>query len=298
MVDRPAPLAASGRDHLLLLLLSALWGGSFPLIKVAVSGLPPLWVAGARIALGGLSLAALLRLRGVPLPRGRAVWARLAFMGIVGNVAPFALIAWGETRVASGVAAILMAMVPLMVMVIAHFRVADEPLTPGKLLGLALGFTGVVVLMGPAALAGIGGHLGGELGILLATVGYASATIAARGLPPLSSDAASAGMLLVAAPLALALAAAVDPPAALSPGLAPLLAVGVLGLLCTAFGYVLYLRIVASAGAGFASMNNFLVPPFGVIYGAAALGERLPPSAFAALGLILLGLLVQRRRRP
>ena len=164
MANRPTPLTASGRDYVLLLLLSAMWGGSFLLIKLAVATLPPLWVASLRITVGGLALLLVLRLRGLVLPRGRAVWARLAFMGIVGNLAPFALIGWGELQVASGLAAILMAMVPLMVMVIAHFRVPDEPLTPGKTLGVGLGILGVILLIGPSALSGRRQPCGGGAG--------------------------------------------------------------------------------------------------------------------------------------
>jgi drug/metabolite transporter (DMT)-like permease len=293
---RPIPLAASRHDYLLLLLLSAMWGGSFLLIKIAVSSLPPLWVAALRIAVGGLALLLVLRLRGLGLPRGRRVWARLAFIGILGNLAPFTLIGWGELQVATGLAAILMAMVPLMVMVIAHFRVPDEPLTPGKIAGIALGIAGVVVLIGPAALSGMGSHVAAELAILAATACYAASALAGRGLPPLTADAASAAMLLIAAPVGLIAAAVVDPPGSFAPQLQSLLAVGLLGLACTGLGYVLFFRILTGAGAGFASMNNFLVPPFGVLYGGLVLGERLPPSALAAMALILAGLLALRWR--
>lgn len=273
-----------------------MWGGSFLLIKIAVGSLPPLWVAALRISIGGLALLLLVRLRGLSLPRGWSVWTRLGFMGIVGNLVPFTLIGWGELQVASGLAAILMAMVPLMVMVIAHFIVPDEPLTPGKIAGIVLGIGGVIVLIGPAALSGVGSHVVAELAILGATVCYAASAIAGRGLPPLTPNAASAAMLLVAAPVGLALAAFTAPPASLSPSLEALLAASLLGLLCTGFGYVLFFRILTSAGAGFVSMNNFLVPPFGVFYGGLVLGEQLPPSAFAAMALILAGLLALRWR--
>lgn len=287
---------ASGRDYALLLFLSAMWGGSFPLIKVAVGSLPPLWVAGGRIALGALALLAFVTIRGTRLPRGRAVWARLGYMGVVGNIAPFALISWGEQRVPSGVAAILMAMVPMMVVVVAHFRLPDEPLTLGKSIGVALGIAGTLVLIGPSAFIGLGSNLAGELAILLATVCYASSALAGRGLPPLAPESASGGMLIVAAPIGLLLAAIVDPPWTLAPTSASLIALVVLGILCTGLGMLLFLGILSRAGAGFASMNNFLVPPFGVIYGRLGLAERLPITAFAAMALILAGLLAQRLR--
>jgi drug/metabolite transporter (DMT)-like permease len=298
MTAQRIPLAASGPDFALLLLLSAIWGGSFPLIKIAVGDLPPLWVAAGRISLGGLALLVILRLRGATLPRGGfPVWGRLAFMGIVGNVVPFALIGWGEIQVPSGVAAILMAMVPLMVVVIAHFWVPDEPLTGAKLAGIGFGLAGILMLIGPSALAGLGNHVAGELAILLATVCYALTAVIGRGLPPLSADAASSGMLLAAAPVGLVAAALVDPPAALAPTASALAAVAVLGIVCTGLAFVVFFRMLARAGAGFASMNNFLVPPFGVIYGWLGLGEKLPPTAFLAMLLISLGVLVQRLQK-
>ena len=155
---KPAARVASGRDYALLLSLSAMWGGSFPLIKVAVGSLPPRWVAGGRIGLGALALMCFMAVRGTRLPRGRAVWARLGYMGVAGNIAPFALISWGEQRMPSGIAAILMAMVPMMVVVVAHFRLPDEPLTFGKSIGVVLGIVGTLVLIGPSALTGLGGN--------------------------------------------------------------------------------------------------------------------------------------------
>ena len=298
MTDRPIPLAASRHDYLLLLLLSAMWGGSFLLIKIAVGSLPPLWVAALRITIGGLALLAVVQIRGLRLPRGRRVWGRLAFMGIIGNLAPFTLISWGELQVASGLAAILMAMVPLIVMVIAHFIVPDEPLTPGKIAGVVLGVAGLVVLIGPSAIAGVGGHIAAELAILAATICYSASALAGRGLPPLTADVMSASMLLVAAPVGLVLASLAAPPGSFSPSLESLLAAALLGLACTGLGYVLFFRVLTSAGAGFVSMNNLLVPPFGVFYGGLILGERLPPSAFAAMVLILLSLLALRWRSP
>ena len=299
MAVRQPALTASGADKALLLLLSAIWGGSFPLIRIAVGSLPPLWVVAGRISLGDAALLAVLFLAGGRLPRGTGVWARLAFMGVFGNLAPFALISWGEQEVASGVAAILMAMVPLMVVLVAHFRVPDEPLTRAKWLGVVLGIAGTLVLIGPAALHGLSGHVAGEIAILAATVCYAAATVAARSLPALGSASVSAGVLLVAAPLGLAAAAISDPPGSLAPTIPALAAVAVLGFLCTGLGYVLFFRILSRAGAGFASMNNYLVPPFGVIYGWIGLGERLSAAALFAMMLILGGVLDQGwHRKP
>ncbi len=295
---KPAARAADRRDYLLLLILSALWGWSFPLIKLGVATLPPLWVASGRISLGAVALLCYMLIRGTRLPRGGATWMRLGYMGIVGNILPFGLISWGEVRVPSGVAAILMAMVPMMVVVVAHFRLPDEPLTFGKSLGVVLGIVGTVVLIGPSALSdlgsGLGGSFAGEVAILVATVCYASSALAGRGVPLMPAESASGAMLLVAAPIGLIAASIIDPPWTLAPGAGSLAAVGTLGVLCTGFGFVLFFGILTRAGAGFVSMNNFLVPPFSVFYGHFIMAERLPVSAYAAMGLILLGLAVQR----
>src|ERR1041385_6036327 len=184
---KPAARSADGRDYLLLLFLSALWGWSFPLIKIGVSTLPPLWVASGRITLGAVALLTYMTIRGTRLPRGRAVWLRVGYMGIVGNILPFALISWGEVHVASGIAGILMALVPMMVVVVAHFRLPDEPLTFGKTLGVILGIIGTIVLIGPSALTGLGSSFAGEVAILIATVCYASSALARRGGAPLTA---------------------------------------------------------------------------------------------------------------
>jgi drug/metabolite transporter (DMT)-like permease len=297
-VAKPVAQTASGRDSLLLLLLSALWGWSFPLIKIGVATLPPLWVASGRISLGAIALLIYMLIRGTRLPRGRSTWLRLGYMGIVGNIVPFALISWGEMRVSSGIAAILMAMVPMMVVVVAHFRLPDEPLTFGKSLGVVLGIIGTIVLIGPSALSDLGNgfssSFAGEVAILVATVCYASSALAGRGVPPMPAESASGAMLLVAAPLGLIAASIIDPTWTLAPSTGSIAAVTTLGVLCTGLGFVMFFGILSRAGAGFVSMNNFLVPPFSVFYGHFIMAERLPLSAYAAMGLILLGLGVQR----
>ena len=291
---KPAERSADGRDYLLLLFLSALWGWSFPLIKMGVATLPPLWVAGGRISLGAVALLGYMAIRGTRLPRGRGTWARLAFMGIVGNIVPFALISWGEVHVASGIAAILMAMVPMMVVLVAHFHLPDEPLTFGKTVGVVLGIAGTLVLIGPSAFSGFDSSFAGEVAILMATISYASSVLAGRGVPPLPAGSASAAMLLVAAPLGLIAASIIDPPWTLSPSSGSLAAVVTLGVLCTGLGMLLFFSVLSRAGAGFVSMNNFLVPLFSVLYGHFGMAERLPISAYGAMALILLGLGVQR----
>jgi len=288
------------RDYGMLLLLGSIWGGSFLFIKMAVADVPPMTVAAIRIVIGGAVLAAVAAWRGQSLWSLRHHWRPLLIMGAFGTMLPFALIGWGETHIDSGLAAILMAAVPFNTILLAHFLVHEEPLSWGKILGVVLGFAGVVILIGPEALHQFGGQTLAQIAVLLATLCYAVNSIIARKLNHFSGEAAGAGMLIAAAVFAVPLSLAMGRPWALAPSATSLFAVTTLGWLCTGVGYLLFFRIIASAGAGFVSLNNFLVPLFGVIWGAIVLGERLEPRAFIALILILAGVavprLLQRRR--
>ncbi len=281
-------------DYLLLLLLGAVWGASFLLIKLAVATIPPMTVAGGRIAIGAAVLVLVARWRGASLRRLRNSWRPLLAMGTIGTVLPFFLINWGETRIDSGLAAILMSAVPLSTIILAHLFVPDEPLTPGKIAAVALGIAGIAVLVGPSAPSGLGGTFLAQLAVAGATLCYAGSSIVARRLPPLPAELVGAGMLLMASLAGLPASLLIDRPWQLAPSATSLLAVAALGLFCTAGGYLLLFRIIARAGAGFSSFNNYLVPLFGVLWGALLLGERPEPRAFAALALIFAGLAAPR----
>ena len=287
-------------DYLLLLLLGAVWGSSFLLIKVAVATIPPITVATGRIGIGAIVLALMLAVRGRAWPCDKRAWLLLIVMGTIGNAIPFSLINWGETHIDSGLTAILMSSVPLATIMLAPAFVRDEPLTPGKLVGAALGMGGVAVLIGPGALMGAHGELLGEVAVTCAALCYAVNGLVARRLPPMPVEVISAGTLLCATLVALPLSLAAERPWHASPSALSLAALVLLGVLNTAGGYLLLFKLVVRAGAGFASLNNFLVPLFGVMWGVLLLEERPSPRAFAGLVLIFAGLAAVRlwpRRR-
>jgi len=219
-------------------------------------------------------------------------------MGTVGTVLPFALINWGETHIDSGLAAILMSAVPLLTIVLGHFLRSDEKITGGKAIALVLGGAGVVVLVGPDALRGLGADLLGQLAVLGACACYAVNSLTARGLARHPAEVVTFGMLAAAAVAAVPLSLLIDRPWQLDISSLSLLAVLALGVLPTALGYIIAFRIIAGAGAGFASFNNYLVPVFGVLWGMALLGEELEPRALLALLLIFAGLAAPRLVRP
>ena len=159
-----------GRDLALLVLLATMWGSAFVFIKLGVATVPPFTLAAARIMLALVLMLAYLRLRRLRLPRGR-VWLVFALLGLVGNVAPFVLISWGEIIIDSALAAILMAVGPLFTVLLAHAFTGDERLTPLKLLGVLIGLSGVVVLIGADALAGLGDNVAAQLAVTAGAFG-------------------------------------------------------------------------------------------------------------------------------
>ena len=285
-------------DFVLLLALSSIWGASYMLIKLGLETVPPLTLAAARIVLGAATLMAVVRLRRLRLPGTWRAWTPFAVMAVVGNVVPFSLIAWGETRIPSGLTAILLGVVPVSTMVLAHICTADDRITAPKLAGLAAGFAGLCVLVGPDLLAGLGGGLAGKLAIVGAALCYATSIVYARrlrGSPVLVNAACT---LTLAATIIVPFSLALEAPWGLEPSATSVAALVVLGVVGTGAATMIFFGLVAGAGATFTSLINFLIPLFGVLWGWAVLSERLPATAFVGLALILSGVaLVNRRRR-
>ena len=281
------------REWVLLGMLSLLWGGSFFLVAIALRGLPPFTLVTLRVGLAAASLLFLLPLCGSGLPRGRAVWLACLGMGLLNNAIPFSLIVWGQTQIASGLAAILNATTPLATVLVAHLCTQDEPLTASRLMGVVAGLAGVAVMIGPTALMGLGSHLLAQLACLAAALSYACAGVFGRrfrrlGMAPLQT---AAGQLLVSSALLLPVALLVDRPWHLpAPAAEVWAAVIVLALLSTALAYVLYFRILAAAGATNLLLVTFLIPVSAILLGVLALGERLTANQLAGMALIGAGL--------
>jgi drug/metabolite transporter (DMT)-like permease len=282
------------QDYALLVALGAVWGSSFLLIKWAVQTIPPATVATGRIAIAAVVLILIVAARGSHWHRALRAWRLLAIMGLIGNIIPFTLINWGEVRIDSSLTAILMSTVPLATIFLAPAFVPDEPVTAGKITGVAFGMAGVAALIGPSALASAHGELLGELAVTAATLCYATNGLLARRLPPMPVEVISAGALLCAAVVGLPVSLLVDQPWQINPSLGSLAALICLGIVNTAGAYLLLFRLTLRAGAGFASFNNFLVPLFGVMWGVLLLDEQLSLRTIAGLLLILAGLAAVR----
>lgn len=288
-------------NWLRVITLSILWGGSFAANRAALEGFGPITIATLRISIGGIALLILMRLMGQRLPRTHRVWPYIIGMAAFTSALPFSILGWGQQYVASGFAGITMAAVPLFTMILAIRFVPEEHLTAGRVIGLLLGFAGVAILIGPAALTATTGASNeslARLACLMTAFSYATGSIITRRCPPVPMVALSAAVLTVAAlmlwPIMLL---AEGMPSLSDKPTAALLTVGYLGLLPTALATIMLVTVVQQAGPTFLTLSNYQVPLWAVIFGALFFGERLPGSFLAALGLILAGLAVSSLRR-
>lgn len=291
------------REWVSLLVLTAMWGTSFLFTKVAVTALPVAWVVMARLGIGALVLVVLAWLLGRGVPRGRRLWLFFGLIALVGNLLPFSLITWGQQSIDSGLAGILMAIMPLATLGLAHLFVPGERLTGSRVVGFLTGFAGVVVLIGPEALLAVGGEQGPLLPMLAVLAGalcYGTSAILARLRPPsdaLSTAAATIGLAaLFVVPMGLNgwLGGSVGAPTgALTAGV--LGALLFLGLFSTATAMIVYFRLIRTAGPSFTSQLNYLIPLWAVAVGVVFLGEQPTLGHLLGLVLILAGILWSRR---
>jgi drug/metabolite transporter (DMT)-like permease len=276
--------------------LGLIWGGTFMVVSIALEGYGPLTVACARTTLGAIALSALVVALGRPLP-SRSVIKHLIVIGALNTALPFTLLSWGQQYVPSAFAGISMAALPLIVLPLAHFF-SDEPLSARRFAGVAVGFAGAIVLIGPAALRiGEGMAPLGQIACLAATVSYAISSILTRRCPPVDPITMAAATLIVGAAILIPPTLAIEG----VPGWAGTragLAILILGFLPTALANLLRVIVIRSAGSVFMTLVNYQVPLWSVVFGAFVLREDLPFRFFAALGLILCGLAISQWRRP
>jgi drug/metabolite transporter (DMT)-like permease len=295
-MDHPLPMIRSQmnrRDWLILLVLALIWGGAFFFIGVAVRHVPPLTYVWLRLSIAAAGMWLFLRVKGQPLGLPREVWGSILLLALLNNAIPFTLFGWGQTHIASGLASILNATTPIWGVIVAHFLTQDERMSPRKIAGVLLGFAGVATMIGPSLLSSLGTNALAQLACVAAALSYALAAVWARrfrrlGVSPLS---VTTGQLTAGAVIMLPFAILVDRPWTHAfPPLSAWGAIVSLALLCTAFGYVLYFRLIETSGATNALLVTLLVPPVAILLGASFLGETLAAQDFAGLALIALGL--------
>jgi drug/metabolite transporter (DMT)-like permease len=277
----------------LLLTLTVLWGGSFFFNGVALRELPTFTVVVARVALAAVVLIAVVQLTGARIPGGRQVWGAFFVMGFLNNVVPFSLIVWGQAHIGSGAASILNATTPLFTVVFAHYLTADEKMTVGRLAGVVLGLLGVTVMVGGTALTSLDIDVLAQTACLAAAVSYASAGIYGRRFKALdvSPLATAAGQVIASSLMMIPIMLVVDRPWTLAmPSTAAVLALVGVATLSTALAYVLYFRLLATAGASNLLLVTFLIPVSAVLLGVVVLHEILLGRHIVGMALIGCGI--------
>lgn len=298
-MNKSSTLALDLRSTSMLLILAAIWGGSFFFGEVALSEVPPLTITLHRVIWALPILALIVLLKGIYIPRSPKVWGAYLVMGALNNAIPFSLIFWGQTQIESGLASILNGTTAMFGAVVAGLLLHDEPLTAKKIGGAGLGIAGVAVIMGPRALTDFNPSNIAQLAILVATLSYAFAGVWGKtmlaGQPPLMN---AFGMLIGSTLLMIPIVFTLDGP----PNLA--LSVGVWGaliglaVLSTALAYVLYFAILVRAGSANLLLVTLLIPPFAIGLGFLFLGERIGPEAYIGFAIIVLGFVVTDGRLP
>ena len=289
----------TGFEWMLLVLLSVVWGGSFFFNGIALREFPTLTIVTARVGLAALALLLLMRMLGQGIQLNRQILKAFFGMSFLNNVVPFSLIVWGQQHIASGVASILNATTPLFTMLVAHWFTTDEKINPRRLLGVLTGMGGVGLMMGLDSMESSGFHLLGQSAILLAAFSYGLAGVygkrfAQLEIPPLAT---ATGQLCASSMILIPLTLWIDQPWTMTipsiEGMGSLLGIA---LLSTALAYVIYFRLLKTAGATNLLLVTLLIPVSAIILGVFLLDESLEPQHLSGMAVISLGLLIMDGR--
>ena len=286
-------------DILMLVTLSILWGGSFFFVEVLVAHLPPLTIVTFRVGLAAIALWIIALTLKLPLPSTRQQWKALFVIGLLNNALPFCLIVWGQTQISSGLASIFNATTPFFTVLVAGAVLVDERITKQKMTGVIIGLLGTVILIGPAALKGLTGSTIGQLAVMGAAISYAFAATYARrfkkwGLSPLI---VATGQVTMATLILLPLMLFIDKPwIDLMIPFEAVWAIAGLAFFSTVVAYILYFKLISSAGATNAALVTFLIPISAILLGVIVLGETFTGPQAIGMGLIGFGLLVMDGR--
>jgi len=288
------------KDWGLLAALVVLWGSNFMFIKLGVAAVPPATLVATRLVIGAVILIPVIRAMGYIFPPVGRAWLPYVVLAVIGNCMPFWFITWGQKSIDSALAGVLMAIMPLTTLLLAHFFVAGEHMTRYRVAGFLLGFMGIVVLMGPAALDGLGGspiEILAQLSVLAGALCYAVNGVIIRVALKGEVMVASAAIIAIAAVISVPVALAVDQPWRLDPSWTAVSILAWIGIGPTAIATLVHLKLIGSAGPTFMSLVNYCIPVVALLVGVALLGEEPGANAYWGLLLILAGIALSQLRR-
>ncbi|MEY2846041.1 MAG: hypothetical protein RL076_1587 [Chloroflexota bacterium] len=279
----------TARQTAILFGLGAIWGAAFMLIKIIVADVAPATLVAVRIAITAIVLWVVMRSSGVSLPRTRQDWQNFYSVGMFGLVIPFLLISWGQRLIPSSTTAILGATTPLFTALINIFTRNDDKITVERVVGLTIGFVGVLIAIGITTVSN--GSWAGELCVLGAAVCYAISALYSRrvfgGMAPIVP---STGQMVASTSLLIPIALVWDGIPTAWPSTTSIVALLILAVVCTAVAYIMYYHLISTIGATKSSMVSYLIAPFGVVYGFVFLQEAITSNALVGLVIIIVGI--------
>lgn len=296
----PAAKPSHTTEIALLVLLAGLWGGSYTFIKLGVETIPPVTLIAARTLIAGAILVAIIRWRGLSLPRDPATWRLFLVQACLNSVLPFTLIAWAERSLDAGLATILSSTSPIFVFLLSGLRAAGERFGRLKLAGVGAGLAGTVLIVGVQAMSGFGQQLAAQLALVAASLCYGGAALFGRNFKGLDPIMPATGSLICGAAVLLPVSLVVDRPWTLHPSAESITALIALALFSTALAFVIYFRLIARLGSVATTSVAYLRVPTGVAIGMLFLGETPAPTAWAGLVLVVLGVIAMTlpERKP
>ncbi len=276
-------------EFALLVSLGILWGIPYALTKISLTTIPPMTLVAGRISIAAATLWIIVVLSGCKIPERKELIARLFVQGCIACVLPYTLIAYGQQSVDSALAAILNSTAPLFVCLISLSWTRHEPITRERLFGVTIGLGGVVLIAGASALGGLGQATVGQVAIVTATISSAISVIHGRRFVTVPPEVAAAGTLTCAAIVLVPLCFIVETPLNSVPSAASVIALLVNAVVATAFGFVIYFRLIRTIGSIGTASVGYLKPAVGVLIGCALMGEPMTWTTAIGLAAILLG---------
>ena len=284
------PPARTAINLALLVLLATLWGAAYTLVKIGVETIPPLTFISGRTLIAGAILLAIMRLRGIAMPRDPAVWKRFMIQACLNSVFPFTLIAWAERHVGAGLATILGSNAPIFAFLLALLFVRHERPTVRQSFGVVAGLTGICLVVGVDALNGLGQDVLAQLALVLSSVLFGAAALFGRNFNGLDPMVPAAGSMICGAVVLTPLALVVDHPWTLTPSAASVMALIALAVFSTALAFVIYFRLIQTLGSVGTTAQAYLRVPLGVGLGVVFLGETLSPTVWIGLVCVVAGI--------
>jgi len=299
MTTTTTPIRQLGmREAALVVICAVSFGSSFLFIDIIVTEVPPVTLACARSIVSFLTLAIVMAVVRQRLPSIGAIWFKLALLGLATQVVPMILLSWGQLHIDSGLAGIILGMVPVLTMLFAHLLFHDERMSSASVVGAMLGFAGVIAVIGRGVIGDLEAHLPAELAVLAAAFCIAGANVLARSAGQLTPIALAVGSQASAVVFLIPMSAMVDQPWSLDISWQSIGALVVLGTIGSAIPGLIFYHLLARSGATRASLVAYLVPIVAVVLGAVFLHERPPWEALLGMALIVLGAwLVNQRKR-